>query len=94
MGSGSWYQWLSLPPRHTGNGLPAEAADSPPVARALAPERRVGLRELGDTLSEITTTAVHHQPIDAPAIEHLTAADITADPFGVAWEADGISRPT
>jgi len=55
-----------------------------PVARTLAPERRALLRELGDTLSDITATAVQHQPIDETTIEHLTAADITADPFAIA----------
>jgi hypothetical protein len=67
-----------------GQRPPAEVADSLPVARTLAPERRARLRELGDTLSEITTTAVQHQTIDETAIERLTAADITADPFGIA----------
>ena len=69
----------------------AEVADSLPVTRTLAPERRARLRELGDTLSEITATAVQEQPIDEPAVEHLTAADITADPFGIARQADGYS---
>jgi hypothetical protein len=35
----------------------AEVADSLPVARMLATEGRARLRELGDTLSDITTTA-------------------------------------
>ncbi len=62
----------------------AEVADSLPVARTLATERRARLRELGDTLSDITATAVQEQPIDNTAAEQLTAADITADPFGIA----------
>jgi len=62
----------------------AEVADSLPVARTLAPGRRARLRELGDTLSDITTTAVQHQLIEEAAVEHLTAADIMADPFGIA----------
>ena len=61
----------------------AEVADSA-GCQDLATERRARLRELGDTLSDITATAVQQQPIDNTAVEQLTAADITADPFGIA----------
>ena len=60
----------------------AEVADSLPAARMLDAGRRFRLRELGDTLSAITTTAVDDQPVDGAALA-ITAADIVADPFGV-----------
>jgi hypothetical protein len=62
----------------------AEVADSLPAARTLAAGRRFRLRELGDTLSSITTTAVEGEAVDEAALEDITAADIVADPFGVA----------
>jgi hypothetical protein len=65
-----------------GQRSPAEVADSLPVAMAVSPERRARLRELGDTLSDIT--AIQRQPVDEAALENITAADIIADPFGIA----------
>jgi hypothetical protein len=61
---------------------PAEVADSLPIARRLAPERRAVLRSLGDTLNAITDSAVEHQPVDEAAAGNLRAAEVMADPFG------------
>ena len=61
----------------------AELADSLPVARTLDAGRRSRLRELGDTLINVTTTAIEDQPVNEAALEDITAADIIADPFGV-----------
>jgi hypothetical protein len=60
----------------------AEVADSLPPARTLSPRRRSRLRELGDAISSVTTTAVEHQPVDETALEGITAAVLVADPFG------------
>lgn len=60
----------------------AEVADSLPAARPLAPRRRSRLRELGDAISSITTTAIEHQPVNETALEGITAAGLIADPFG------------
>ena len=62
----------------------AEVADSLPAARMLDAGRRSRLRELGDMISSVTATAVEGQPVDEAALEDITAADIVADPFGVA----------
>jgi hypothetical protein len=62
---------------------PAQVADSSAAARVLSAERRVFLRSLGDTVSEVMTTAAREHPIDESALGGLTPAQMTADPFGV-----------
>ena len=60
----------------------AEVADSLPVARTLAPGRRARLRELGDTLSDITTTAVRTSRSTKRPWRTSRPLTLIADPFG------------
>jgi len=62
---------------------PVQVADSSPAANVLAGERRALLRKVGDALSEAMATAIGEQPTDDSALTGLTAAEITADPFGI-----------
>ncbi|MGH3225350.1 MAG: hypothetical protein ACRDPY_42820 [Streptosporangiaceae bacterium] len=63
---------------------PVQVADSSLAAEVLAGGRRALLRKVGDALSEATATATGEHPIDESALAGLTAAEITADPFGIA----------
>jgi hypothetical protein len=63
---------------------PAQVADSSAAAKGLTAERRASLRNLGETFRSAMAAASVGQPVDESALEGLTAAEIAADPFGVA----------
>lgn len=63
---------------------PDQVADSLAAAAVLTAERRAFLRNLGDLFNGAMAAAIDRQPIDGSAMEGLTAAEITADPFGAA----------
>lgn len=61
---------------------PTEVADSSPVAALLKPERRQSLRQLGDRLQEVTTSALEAQSFDESVLTGISRTELLADPFG------------
>jgi hypothetical protein len=61
-----------------------DVADAAGSAKTLSPWQREHVRRLADTLHAATASALDEQPMDASALAELTAADVAADPFGIA----------
>jgi hypothetical protein len=61
---------------------PAEVADAASVAKRLAPEVRQRIRDEADRWAATCNAMLEAQPWDENALASVTAADMTANPFG------------